>query len=107
MSTTVTERLQQQKEHAKALRELWQELFNQQAPTPTQIYIWLRRYPVEVVEEGIRCCAMKAYRLAAEQNEMSADHQLRYASAVMRNLQQEKKHKEEGPSRMGFAPHPK
>ena|SRR5437764_120606 len=85
-------RLELQKKVTKTLMDLWQDLFpSDYLPFPKQFIIWLDRYPLDVVEKGIRRAAAKFQEMGGDIDNpqhgsppMTKEDCTRYASGVMK-----------------------
>lgn len=86
----IAQEAQQNFEQATALRKLWIQLFTELEPEAfpgmSQFYIWLNRSSAAQITKAIQAAHFKAFRLNQENKAMEYDHQLRYVSAVLRNM---------------------
>jgi hypothetical protein len=68
--------------------ECWHTAFATTAtPSERQMLVWLDRYPLVIVEKALLKTGVKAMTMQRRSEPMSYVDRLRYASAVMRNLQ--------------------
>ncbi len=98
MNTIVTE-TRDTYESAKGLRQMWLQLFEEfmpeRSPGMSQFFVWLNRFDAEMIREAIQSTHYKAFMLSQEQKQMDYDYQVRYCSAVLRNLSTKQKGKQD------------
>jgi hypothetical protein len=88
------ERLEARRTAASNLLAYWEQLITDFIPHISQIYRWLDLYTPEQVEFGIQRVAIKQAKMLTDENEpMSEDHMIRYASGVMSNLKRDENKK--------------
>ena len=74
-------------EEALKLHRLWTVLFNEiGTPTPciTQFFVWLSKYPAELVAEALQSTLRKAYCMSQNSDTMSFAYQVCYCSKVLK-----------------------
>lgn len=75
-------------ESVEELKNAWEITFpEREMPSPQQWGIWLLRYELKVIREGL---ASLATRYATLKGEMTDEHMTRFASAVMGRLSEER-----------------
>lgn len=92
-------RIEEARQYAKALTELWEVLIGQPVPSERQFVMWLTRYGFEIVEEAIHATAawLSKMRQALEAIENPTPEEIaqhtkgkldliKYASKVMSNM---------------------
>jgi hypothetical protein len=68
----------------------WHDAFNTTAtPSDWQMLVWANRHPLVIIEKALQCTGRKNATMQGRGEDFTYMDKVRYASATMRNLQQQ------------------
>jgi hypothetical protein len=94
-ASDLLERIHREKEETDALKALWPTILPEQyLPSDRTFLIWLDRYDLDTIAEGIRACAAWMSQMESKAEDrtkpkagpITKDRLVKYASGCMKNI---------------------